>query len=73
MEDDIGRVCTKLGEMMRKYEGKRLNWRPRNIWKESIRMDLSETRWEGVDWIHLAQDGGQWQHLVNMAMNLHIP
>jgi len=36
-------------------------------------MALSETRWEGIDWIHLAQDGDQWQAVVNMAMNLQVP
>jgi hypothetical protein len=33
-------------------------------------MDLREIRWEGVDWIHLAQDRDQWQGLVNTVMNL---
>jgi hypothetical protein len=27
-------------------------------------MDLGEMGWEGVDWMHLAQDRGQWA-LVN--------
>jgi hypothetical protein len=31
--------------------------RPRNRWEDSIRMDLREIGWEGVDWIHLAHDG----------------
>jgi hypothetical protein len=26
-------------------------------------MDLREIGWEGVDWIHLAQDVDQWQPL----------
>jgi len=26
--------------------------------------------WEGVEWIHLAQDMGQWQAVVNMVINL---
>jgi len=30
-------------------------------------------RWEGVDWIHLAQDRDQWWALVNMVMNLRVP
>jgi hypothetical protein len=30
-------------------------------------------RWEGMDWRHLAQDRDQWQSLVNMIMNFHIP
>jgi hypothetical protein len=33
-------------------------------------MDLRETGWEGVDWIHLAQDREKWQALVNKVMNL---
>jgi hypothetical protein len=33
-------------------------------------MDLRETGFGGVDWIHMAKDGDQWQALVNMIMNL---
>jgi len=33
-------------------------------------MDIRENGWEGVDWIHLAQDRDQWQALVNIVMNL---
>jgi hypothetical protein len=28
-------------------------------------MDPKEVGWEGVDWIHLAQDRDQWRALVN--------
>jgi hypothetical protein len=35
-------------------------------------MDLGETEWEGVDWIHLAEDGDHWQALFNTAMNLYV-
>jgi hypothetical protein len=35
-------------------------------------MDLREIGWEGVDWIHLAQDSDQWRALVNTVMNLRI-
>jgi hypothetical protein len=37
-------------------EGKRLGT-PRNRWKDGIRMDLSETGWGNVGWIHLVQEG----------------
>jgi len=37
-----------------------------------IRMDLRETGWEGVDWMHLAQDRDQWRALVNTVMNVRI-
>jgi hypothetical protein len=29
--------------------------------------------WEGADWIHLAQEGGQWRALTTTVMNLHVP
>jgi hypothetical protein len=32
---------------------------------DNIRIDVRETGWKGVDWIHLAQDGDQWQAVVN--------
>jgi len=35
--------------------------RHRRIWEDNIRIDLREIVWETVDWIHLAQDRGQWQ------------
>jgi len=36
-------------------------------------MDLREIGWEGVDWMHLAENRYQWRALVNMAMNLSVP
>jgi hypothetical protein len=38
-----------------------------------IRMYLKETGWEGMDWIHLAQDRDQRRALVNMVINLRVP
>jgi hypothetical protein len=32
-------------------------------------MELREIGWEGVDWMHLAQDRDQWRALVNTVMN----
>jgi hypothetical protein len=40
---------------------------------ENIRIDVTEIEWEGVDWMHLAQDRAQWQYLVNLAKNLQVP
>jgi hypothetical protein len=31
---------------------------------ERLKMYLEEMGWEGVDWIHLAQDSDQWRLLV---------
>jgi hypothetical protein len=33
---------------------------------------IMETRWEGVDWMHLAQDRDKWWVLVNMVMNFQV-
>jgi len=30
-------------------------------------------RWEGVDWIHLAQDRDRWRAVTNTVMNLRVP
>jgi hypothetical protein len=39
-----------------KPEGKKPLGRRRRRWEDNIKMGLRETGWEGVDWIHLAQD-----------------
>jgi hypothetical protein len=36
-------------------------------------MDLTEIEWDGMDWIDLAQNKGQWQALVNTVINLQEP
>jgi hypothetical protein len=33
-------------------------------------MGLTETVWEGVDWIHVAEDRGKWRAFLNMVMSL---
>jgi len=35
-------------------------------------VDLREIGWEGVDWIHWAQDMDQWQVLMSTIMNLQV-
>jgi len=58
--------CNKLVFMVSSYSlaqspnwrtDKEVKWR----WEDSIRMDLREIGWGGVNWIHLAQDRDQWQ------------
>jgi hypothetical protein len=56
-----------------KPEGKRPLGKPRRRWVDSIKIDLREVRWDGLDWIDLAQDRDQWRALVNTVMNLRIP
>jgi hypothetical protein len=54
-------------------EGKRPLRRPRLRCEDNIRMDLKETGWEDVDWIHLDQYRDQWQAFVNKEIDLRIP
>jgi hypothetical protein len=55
-----------------KLEGKRPLERPRRRWEGEIKMDLRETVWRGVDWIHLAQNRDLWRVLVNAVKNLRV-
>jgi hypothetical protein len=56
-----------------KPERKRPLGRPRRRWEDSVRMDLREIGWGGMDWIDLAQDSDQWRALVNTIINLRVP
>jgi hypothetical protein len=59
-----------MGEVKNAYsilvgKGKRPRGRPR--------MDFRDVGWEGVEWMHLAQDRDQWRALVKRVMNLWVP
>jgi hypothetical protein len=47
-----------------KPEGKRPLGRPRRRWEDGIKMDLRETGWGCVEWIHLVQDRDRWRGLL---------
>jgi hypothetical protein len=75
----VGHVA-RMGEKINAYrllvgkpEGKRPLGRPRHRWVDSIKIDLLEIGWGGVDWIGLAQDRDKLRALVNAAMNLRLP
>jgi hypothetical protein len=53
--------------------GKRPLGRHKRRWENSVKINLREIGWCGVDWIDLAQDIDQWQALVNTVMNLQVP
>jgi hypothetical protein len=59
--------------LMGKPEGKRPLGRPRRRWVDNIKMDIRVIRWDGMDWIDVAQDTDQWRALVNMVMNVRVP
>jgi hypothetical protein len=56
-----------------KPEGKRPLERPRRRWVDTIKMDIREIGWSGMDWVDVAQDRDQWKALVNTVMNLRVP
>jgi hypothetical protein len=45
--------------LVRIPEGKKPLGRPRHSWEDNVEMDLEEIGFEGVGWIHLAQDRDQ--------------
>jgi transposase len=76
----MGRVCSTNGEKGNLYkilvgqpEGKRPLGRPRRRWMDNIKIGLREIEWDGMDWIDLAQDRGQWKALVITVMNHRVP
>jgi hypothetical protein len=53
-------------------EGKKLLGRPRRWWVDNIKIDLTETGRDGMDWIDLAQDRDQWRALLKTVINLRV-
>jgi len=46
---------------------------PRYRWKDTIKIDLQQVGWGGVDSIDLDQDRDRWWTLVSAVMNLRVP
>jgi hypothetical protein len=44
----------------------------RSSWEDD-RVGLAEIGWEFVDWMHVAQNMGQWLAVVNTVMDLGVP
>jgi hypothetical protein len=73
-------LVTSIGEMKNTYkiligkpEGKRLLARSSSRWFHNIKMGLTGTGWEGVEWIDLAEDGDRRWVVVNTVMNRRFP
>jgi hypothetical protein len=41
--------------------------------KNNLKLDLKESGWDGVAWIHLAQDRAKKRAAVNTIMDLRFP
>jgi hypothetical protein len=41
--------------------------------RDNIKMELKKIRWEDMQWIHVAEDRGQWKALTIMVTNLWVP
>jgi hypothetical protein len=59
--------------LVRNAEGERPLGRQRHRWVDNIKMHLIEIGWNGVHWIDMAQDRGQWRAFVNTVLNLRVP
>jgi hypothetical protein len=55
--------------LVRNPEGKRPLEGSKRKWKDTVKMDLKDMGWEGVNWIHLAQDRDRLRALVNRIIN----
>jgi hypothetical protein len=78
--DEMSRECSiNRGDMKciqnfnKKPEGNTQHGRHMHRWKDDDKTNHKETRYEGMDWIKLAQNRGQWLILVNNVMNLQVP
>jgi hypothetical protein len=53
-------------------EGKKKLGRPNSRWKVNIEMRSQLIRCEGMDWIYLAQNRGQWRDHVNTVTKRRV-
>jgi hypothetical protein len=42
-------------------------------WEGNIKVDFGEIRWEGVDWIDMAQNRGKWGTVVTAVIKFMVP
>jgi hypothetical protein len=69
----MGEMTNDNNILVGKPEGKRPLRRGRHRWEDNIRVYLRKIGWEGVDWLHVAQDRDCWQVFVNTVMNFWVP
>jgi hypothetical protein len=57
----MGEKRNTCGILVGKREETSPPGRPRHRWVDNIKIDVTETEWDGMDWIDLAQDRDQWR------------
>jgi hypothetical protein len=67
-----GEKRNAYGILVRKPEGKRPLERTRRTREDNIKMDLKGFELDGMDWINVTQERGQWRVLVNMVMKFRV-
>jgi hypothetical protein len=75
----MGGTCSTNGEKRNAYrilvgkpERKSPLERQRRRWVDIIKIDLREIRWDGVDWIDVAQYRDQRKALANTVLKLRV-
>jgi hypothetical protein len=68
MQHEWGKKRNTYRILVGNPKGKKPLGRPRRRWVDNMKMDLREIGWDGMDWIHLAQDRDQWRALVNLQV-----
>lgn len=58
--------------LVRYTEGKRPLGKPGRRWEDNIKMNVKETGEEGVDWINLVRDEGEWWDVVTAVLKLQV-
>jgi hypothetical protein len=69
----MGEVRGACNILVGRPEGRRPLEGPRRRWEDNIEMDLGETGFGDVDWIHLSQDRDKRRAVVSTVMNLRVP
>ena len=62
---------SKFVLLMRSY--RRPLGRPTHKWEDIIKLDVKQTGWDFVKWIHVAQDRDRCFSLVNTVLNFLVP
>jgi hypothetical protein len=65
----MGEVRNAYKVLVRKCKGNGPLQRPRHTWYGHIKINLKETGYEGMDWIHVAWDREHCQVPVNTVIN----